>query len=285
MILGNIFKKKKGKHIVVVHDIQSGLAEGLQLGKGFKLILKLIKKVESIALNKADQIVVLTEGMRNSLNEIGVNDQIISLVPIWVDFEVIKPINEIKIDPNLLMYSGNLGSKQGLDQIIHLAMELSKDSRTKDMRIILRGDGNYKSVLESKVKELGLKNIEFKKLADKSLLSFKLSKPIIHLVPQDPNASEFAMPSKIYTLMGIGKTFIATASKNSTLDLFAKESSGFIVVTPNDPVLLKEKILTIINDPKTRKKLEQNGFNYIRENNSKETVLNEYVKLMDNKFS
>lgn len=164
--------------------------------------------------------------MRNSLNEIGVNDQIISLVPIWVDFEVIKPINEIKIDPNLLMYSGNLGSKQGLDQIIHLAMELSKDSRTKDMRIILRGDGNYKSVLESKVKELGLKNIEFKKLADKSLLSFKLSKPIIHLVPQDPNASEFAMPSKIYTLMGIGKTFIATASKNSTLDLFAKESAA-----------------------------------------------------------
>lgn len=282
--IGNLIKKRKGHHIAIVHDIQSGLADGLNLSKSLKFVLNFLRYIERKVLNKTDKIVVLTDGMRDSLLKLGVSRGKIIKIPIWVDTDLIKPIIEKKgnVDYNdeLIMYSGNLGKKQGLFQILDLAELLQKDPNTSDLKIEIRGDGNQKSELVTYAKSLNLNNVYFKDLVPKEELPYTLSKPVLHLVPQDPKTSEFAMPSKAYTLMALQKTFVATAIKGSTLYNFSKKTNAFITVPPNDVHCLKKEIVRLITDKSLKTKLEKNGREYVVKNNSKEKILNQYLSLI-----
>jgi len=278
---GNILKAKGGRHVAIVHDIQSGLADSLNLSLGLGLIIKILKYMEMKILNSTNQVVVLTQGMSDSLENIGVSSAKIIKIPIWVDTELISPERHknVTIDENLLMYSGNLGKKQGLNQLIELAEILQKDPETSHLKMMIRGEGNQKEDLVKRVKQLNLQNVNFEGLVPKSRLSRELSKPVLHLVPQDPDSSEFAMPSKTYTLMSLQKTFVATANKGSSLHKFENETNAFITVPPNEPNVMKDRIIKLLKDSKLRSELEKNGRAYIKAHHSKETILNKYLLL------
>src|SRR3546814_6950042 len=64
------------------------------------------------------------------------------------------------------LYSGNLGRKQGLDQVIDLATVLQR--RQAAVRIVVRGKGGEAGRLIEEVGRRGLGNIEFRPLVPAS---------------------------------------------------------------------------------------------------------------------
>src|SRR5215472_1179829 len=95
--LGMLARCKGGRHIAVVHDIQSGLARGLgMVGSGS--LLRLMQWCERWVLNRVDLVAVLTDEMRKQLRAAGVTSPI-EVIPIWVDTGRIWPVDTLRDGP------------------------------------------------------------------------------------------------------------------------------------------------------------------------------------------
>ncbi|WP_247891710.1 glycosyltransferase, partial [Azospirillum argentinense] len=106
------FRAPGGRHIAIVHDIQSGLAGALGMGGG--AALKAIQAVERTALNRADGIVVLSEAMADVLRDLGVRRPL-TVLPPHVDAEAIRPLPRPASTPPHLLYRSHCSTQPGRD--------------------------------------------------------------------------------------------------------------------------------------------------------------------------
>ncbi|MGE5145537.1 MAG: glycosyltransferase, partial [Candidatus Eiseniibacteriota bacterium] len=239
-LLGNLARAPGGRHIVIVHDIQSGLARGLgMLGGSLPAALQ---RLERFVLNRADLVVVLSDKMRDHLRAVGVTAPI-EIFPIWVDVDAIHPLPVNGKERPTVVYSGNFGRKQGLDQILDLAT-LLQETRP-DISIVLRGRGSQAEHLAAEVAARQLGNVRIADLVPPERLNAGLAEGDIHLVPQDPEAADFAVPSKIYNIMAAGRPFIATARPDSVLWRLQQECGGFVCVPPYDARRFSEAVTAL----------------------------------------
>jgi colanic acid biosynthesis glycosyl transferase WcaI len=274
--LGAIAKRRGGRHLAIVHDIQSGLAAGLGMvgGGGFSRIMQWC---ERLALNRTDQVIVLSLEMQAQLRAIGVTVPI-EIVPIWVDTDDIRPISSEQRRRPRVLYSGNLGRKQGLAQILAFAGELL--ARRVEVEIVLRGEGNQAEALKSEVSTRGLTNVRFATLLPRSRLSEGLAAADIHLVPQDPQGAAFAVPSKVYSIMAAGRPFVSTALPDSPLWRLQAESGAFVCVPPNDACAMADAVLALIDDETLRLELGARGRSFVEQHFSKQSVLHNLGTLL-----
>jgi len=233
---------------------------------------------ERIVLNRLDLIVVLSPAMREQLIRIGVTTPI-EVVPIWVDTDRIRPRDGTRDGGLRLLYSGNLGRKQGLGQIVALAEELQK--HRPDIEILVRGGGSHALTLAAEILTRGLTNMRLADLLPRERLCDGLCEGDIHLVPQDPEAADFAVPSKVFSIMAAGRPFVATAKPGSTLWLLQEESGGFLCVPPNDPQAFAKAVLRLADDPGVRRNLGECGRLYVEQHCAKPYVLDRFMTLVD----
>jgi colanic acid biosynthesis glycosyl transferase WcaI len=275
--LGMLARRKGGRHIAVVHDIQSGLARGLgMVGSGW--LLRLMQWCERWVLNRVDLVAVLTDAMRQQLRAAGVTSPI-EVIPIWVDTGRIWPVDTLRDGPLTILYSGNLGRKQGLGQIIALAEQLQRER--PDIQIVVRGNGNQAEPLKSEIAAKGLTNIRLTELLPPEQLSRGLAEGDIHLVPQDPEGAEFAVPSKIYSVMAAGRPFIATARPGSPLSRLQELSGAFVCAPPNDANAFAQAVLALADDAQSRAELGARGRQFVEKNFSKSKVLGDFTSLIE----
>lgn len=275
--LGMIARRSGGRHIAVVHDIQSGLARGLgMVGSGW--ILKAMQWCERRILNRVDLVAVLTDEMRQQLRAAGVTSPI-EVIPIWVDTGRIWPIEILHDGPLTILYSGNLGKKQGLGQVIALAEELQRNR--PDIQIIVRGNGGQAEALKAEIAAKGLTNIRLTDLLPPERLSQGLAEGDIHLVPQDPEGAEFAVPSKIFSVMAAGRPFIATARPGSPLSRLQQLSGAFLCSPPNDASAFAQAVLKLADDAQSRAELGARGRRFVEQNFSKSKVLGDFTSLIE----
>src|SRR3546814_4910081 len=83
VLLGIAATRRGGRHVALVHDIQSGLAGGLGMVRN-GLLLRVMRFCERLVLNRTDLVVVLTAAMRARMRALGVRVPI-EVLPIWVD--------------------------------------------------------------------------------------------------------------------------------------------------------------------------------------------------------
>ena len=274
--LGKIARRRRGRLIAVVHDIQSGLASGLGLVAS-PMIHNAMRFCERAILNRADLVVVLSWEMKVELRRIGVVRPI-EIVPIWVDTEVITPGPERTDGSPRLLYSGNLGRKQGLDQLLSMAKDLQ--AARPEVEIIFRGSGGERTAVQTKVANLGLQNIHFDDLLPPERFPNGLADGDIHLVPQDPLAAPFAVPSKIASIMAAGRAFIATANRGSALWRLRRASRAFITVPANDNSGLTNAVLTLLDNAKLRAALGRRARDFAEQHFSRARLLERFRDLL-----
>lgn len=276
VFLGWIARRRGGRHIAVVHDIQSGLAGGLgMLGSG--ALLRLIRVTERFCLNRADHLVVLSENMRKALLNLGIQRPI-TILPIWVDAAKILPLPRPQPAPPTVLYGGNLGRKQGLEQLLDLA-EVLRDERP-DVRILIRGEGSQEGSLKDSARRRGLPNLRFEPLLPLDRFNEGLVEGDVHLVPQDPDAADFAVPSKVYNIMAASRPFVATALPGSTLWALKEESHALLCVPPNNPRAFADAVIALIDDPEKRAEMGARGRAFVENKVARDIVLRRYVDLM-----
>ena len=249
---------RSSQRIAIVHDLQSGLATSLKM-TNLPGVTSLMAWLERQTLNRVHRIVTLSQAMADAIHGIGVTTPII-IIPPTVDDQLISPLPE---RPGIftLLYSGNIGRKQGLEQLIELAERIQL--RRLNVVIIIRGNGNYRAALQQSVKERSVGNIRFEPLRPVAQLSEGLADGHIHLVPQNPAGSSYAVPSKIYSIMAAGRPFICTADPGSPLDELREASDGFLICPPNKPDRFADMLEKLIKDSDERSRLGRNGRVYV----------------------
>ncbi len=275
--LGALATRRGGRHVALVHDIQSGLAAGLGMVRSTRF-LRFMQWVERQILDRTDLVIVLSKEMRDHLRDIGVVAPI-EIVPIWVDADRVRPIPARKREVLRILYSGSLGRKQGLGQILEVAAELQ--ARSVPVEILLRGTGSEAGLLARRIAELGLRNIGTGDLLPLEALSEGLADGDIHLVPQDPEAADFAMPSKVFNIMAAARPFVATAREGTSLWRLAEESGACLCVPPNDPRAFAEAIERLAGDAALRERLGARGRAFVERERSKNKVLMQFLALID----
>lgn len=269
VLLGWLARKRGGCHVAIVHDIQSGLAAGLNLlDKGY--LLSFIRMCERFCLNRADHVMALSEEMREALQGLGVKSPI-AVLPIWVDTEKIYPLPRPEGAPPTLLYSGNLGRKQGLGQLLDLAEVLQRER--PEVRILIRGNGSQGEILKRTARERGLANLRFEPLMPPERFNESLAEGDVHLIPQDPEAADFAVPSKVYSIMAAGRPCVATAKEGSTLWKLAEKTGACFCVPPGDPRACADAVIALLEDPDRRAELGRNGRAYVEDNVARDNVL------------
>jgi colanic acid biosynthesis glycosyl transferase WcaI len=274
--LGLAARQRGGLCIAIVHDIQSGLAERLGMGGG--RLGALMRMAERAMLNRVDLVVVLSAEMRDQLREIGVTTPI-DVVPLWVDTDQIQPVAPETDAAVKVLYSGNLGRKQGLGQVVAMAEQLAR--LRPEIEIILRGNGNQVETLAAEIGRLHLENVRLAELQPNEDLAKALGIGDIHLVPQNPEAAAFAVPSKVYNIMAVGRPFVATALPDSTLWRLQLQSGAFLCVPPNEPLRFAEAVLRLADDEAMRCDLGQRGRRFVEQHYAKPLVLGTLMSRLD----
>jgi len=267
--------RRGGRHIAVVHDIQSGLARGLGM-VGSHALVAVMRWCERVALNRTDLVVVLDRAMRDELRLNGVVVPI-EVMPIWVDTDRLLPVPSARRAAPVLLYSGNFGRKQGLHQLVALAERLQRER--PEVAIVLRGEGGARDALAASILAAGLTNVRFAGLLPAERLGKGLAEGDIHLVPQDPDAAAFAVPSKVFNIMAVGRPFVATALPGSPLWRMMEDSGAFLCVPPNDARALAEAALRLVDDPALAAKLGACGRQFVERHCAKPLLLGRFAML------
>lgn len=269
-LLGPLFQLPGGARGVVVHDIPSGLASGLGLLRG-GAALRLLHALERLALRGASGVIVLSEHMRIETARLGVAAPV-HVVPIWLAHQVV-PMALPPLATRRVQYSGNLGTKQGLGQLLDLAEELA--ARDTDVELLVRGAGGQLGSLRDEVVRRGLPNVRFADLVPKEQLSSALADCAVHLVPQDPGGAAFAVPSKVYNIMAARRPIVATARPGSPLELLAASSGGLVCVPPFDAEACADVLLGLLDDPARSEQMGRSGERYVERHHRRDLVLTE----------
>jgi colanic acid biosynthesis glycosyl transferase WcaI len=237
-----------------------------------------MRAVERTMLNKVDLVVVLSAEMKDQLRRIGVTTPI-DVVPLWVDTEHIRPVEPVPHPAVKVLYSGNLGRKQGLGQVVAMAEQLAR--RRPEIEIILRGNGNQAGEISAEIARRGLGNVRLAELQPNEGLATALASGDIHLVPQNPRTASFAVPSKVFNIMAVGRPFVATALPDSTLWRLQRLSGAFLCVPPDEPWSFAEAVLRLADDEQLRRELGRRGREFVEQHYAKPVILGEFMSRVD----
>ena len=241
-LLGYFYKVfKKSKTVYHIQDLQIEAAEDLNMISS-KKVLNLLYKVERFIFKKTDIISSISEKMISKIEE-KANKKVV-LFPNWSDTQFFKPLDnktELKTafgfssTDKVVLYSGAIGEKQGLESIIYAAETFKVQPEVK---FVICGTGPYKEKLIALTEKLGLNNVNFFPLQPFDKFNQFLNMADVHLVIQKAKASDLVMPSKLTTILAVGGLALITANKDSGLHaLTEKYNMGVLVEAENQEAL------------------------------------------------
>jgi len=234
-----------GKLLYHIQDLQIEAAQDLGMLSSKKLLDKLYD-IEYDILSKADYISSISEGMIDKI-KVKVDKEVL-FFPNWADTSYFFPILDrsllkvkwgYKPEDIIFIYSGAIGEKQGLENVIHAADLLKTDVSIK---FVICGSGPYRDHLMKVTKDKGLTNINFVPVQDKDKFNEFLNLGDFHLILQKHNAGDLVMPSKLTTILAVGGASIVTCSPGTSLhNVINKHNLGYII-EPDCYKLLAEVI-------------------------------------------
>ena len=238
---------KRTKLVTHIQDLQVDAAKDLGMIKN-KRFLNIMFWAEKFILRRSTAISTISPGMQRKIESKGIASSKMIMFPNWVDEHTIRPLSKeqslrkefgLRDTDKVILYSGNLGEKQGLEIILEVAKDFIAQP---DICFVITGSGGGKEKLEAGAREANLTNVKFFPLQPYNMLSALLATADVHLVLQKKSATDLVMPSKLVSILAAGGCPIVTASPGSSLhDVIEKYQAG-ILIEPENAAALKEGI-------------------------------------------
>lgn len=229
---GLLFAKLMGaKTVLHVQDYEIDAMLGLGLMDS-GVLPRLAHSIETWFMRRYDRVSTISNSMMRLAIRKGVDQRNVIFFPNWVDTEFISPdadkdhfrqLWDIPATTKVVMYSGNMGKKQGLELVLQAALALRD---RKDLLFLLVGQGAAKDDLVAQTKSMGLTNVRFEPLQDYIYLPALLVLPDVHLVVQKKGAADVVLPSKLTGILSAGGHALITAESETELGILCQQHPG-----------------------------------------------------------
>ena len=266
-----------------IQDFELDAATSLGMLPAENFLTKWAPRGESWLLARFDRVSTISKCMMNHLVQKGVSPDHILYFPNWVDTNLIFPLLEphpslrktlgIPDDKIVVLYSGNMGYKQGLDGVMAAAKELLQ---VPDILFVMCGEGAVRANLE--IGAVDLPNVRFLYLQPLEKLNQLLNMADIHILPQRADAEDLVMPSKLLGMLASGKPVIAMANPGTEIgDVI---SCVGVRVPPGDTGAFCEALLGLAYSTMERRRLGEKGRAYVCDNWSGDIVLTHFCRYL-----
>ncbi|WP_415897578.1 WcaI family glycosyltransferase [Neptuniibacter sp. QD57_21] len=208
--------------VMHIQDFEVDAMFGLGMGKQ-GLFQRVARYVESWLLQRFDVVSSISFSMLENARSKGVEEQKLLFFPNWSDTEFITPeVDGSSIrndwgyfqDDKVILYSGNIGQKQGLEVVLDAAKHFQSDPKVK---FLIIGSGAYADTLKMMASNMGLQNLQFKPLQPWEDIPAILSMADVHLVVQKKGAADAVLPSKLTNILSVGGHALVTAELHTEL--------------------------------------------------------------------
>lgn len=134
----------------------------------------------------------------------------------------------------LVIYSGNLGKKQGLDILLDAAERLRHDRAPCRVTFVIAGEGAAAADLRQRIEAESLP-VRLLPLQPEEMFRAMLTDADVSLVTQQKGSGALFFPSKLLTLLSAGCPVITVADEESELAKAVNEGGFGKNVLPGDP--------------------------------------------------
>ncbi|HAV7602185.1 TPA: colanic acid biosynthesis fucosyltransferase WcaI [Escherichia coli] len=254
-----------------------GMAGNGRAGK----VAKLASAFERSGLHNVDNVSTISRSMMNKACEKGVASEKVIFFPNWSEVSRFREVPETLVmalrqrlglpdERKIILYSGNIGEKQGLESVITAAEQL----REQPWLFAIVGQGGGKARLEKMVAERGLDNVKFLPLQSYEDLPALLAIGDCHLVIQKRGAADAVLPSKLTNILAVGGNAVITAEPQTELGQLCLDNPGIAVcVTPESVPSLVDGIEQALKMPKRNTVARA----WAERSLDKEHVLNQFI--------
>ncbi|EKY5002057.1 colanic acid biosynthesis fucosyltransferase WcaI [Citrobacter amalonaticus] len=254
-----------------------GLAGNGKTGK----VAQLATAFERSGLHNVDNVSTISRSMMNKAQAKGVAAEKVIFFPNWSEVARFQNVNDDEVislrqqlglpdDKKIILYSGNIGEKQGLENVIAAAEQL----REQPLVFAIVGQGGGKARLEKMARERGLHNVLFFPLQPYEALPALLKMGDCHLVVQKRGAADAVLPSKLTNILAVGGNAVITAEPETELGQLCDRYAGIAVcVEPESVDALVAGITMALTMPKNNTVARE----YAERTLDKENVLRQFM--------
>ncbi|EPG4957710.1 TPA: colanic acid biosynthesis fucosyltransferase WcaI [Citrobacter amalonaticus] len=254
-----------------------GLAGNGKTGK----VAQLATAFERSGLHNVDNVSTISRSMMNKAQAKGVAAEKVIFFPNWSEVARFQNVNDDEVislrqqlglpdDKKIILYSGNIGEKQGLENVIAAAEQLHE----QPLVFAIVGQGGGKARLEKMARERGLHNVLFFPLQPYEALPALLKMGDCHLVVQKRGAADAVLPSKLTNILAVGGNAVITAEPETELGQLCDRYAGIAVcVEPESVDALVAGITMALTMPKNNTVARE----YAERTLDKENVLRQFM--------
>jgi colanic acid biosynthesis glycosyl transferase WcaI len=270
----------------VVFWVQDLYSLGLrELGSGrSSLSERVVAAVERWCLRSADAVVVIHERFRDTLVQtMGVRAQNVTVVRNWshvgdgavVDRDATRAALGWARDEFIVLHAGNMGVKQGLENVVDAAREVGPDSK---VRFVLLGDGNQRDHLVAL--GAGVPAVSFVgSLPDDDFLQALGSADAL-LVNERAGVAGMAVPSKLTSYFSTGLPVIAATDPGSVTESEVELAEAGPVVAAGDPAALLAAAEALAADARSAARWGANGLRFRSERLTDRASFDTFTQLL-----
>lgn len=253
---------------------QSGVSGG-------RRVASLVRAVECRVARGASMIGIVAQGFRDYLEEEGISSDRIMRLRNWArwtqpTWDPEETRARFRLHRPFVLHAGNMGSKQGLGNVLRAAQVLADANIT----VVLAGDGNRREWLESQVRDMQLPNVAFVDPQPPGPYESLLSAAEVLLLNQGREVVDMSLPSKLTSYFAAGRPIIAAVSPKSEAAQEVSNARAGIIVEPDNPRALAEAVVDLVHEPGLRERLGGSGRAYAHSELLAERALPRYEDLV-----
>ncbi len=249
---------------LIFQDLMAPAARQSGIGGGAR-VAGVTGAVERWATARARSVAIASESFRPYLLDIGVDERRIVELPNWshlgtptADRAVTRDRLGWPADCTVVLHAGNMGLKQGLEQIIEAARRA--DSLGIPVIFVLMGEGSQRKALEVEAREID--RLQFLSFQPEDEVPNILAAADVLLVSERATVIDMSLPSKLTSYFAAGRPIVAAVPPDGSTAREIERSGAGIVVPIGDADELNAAVARLTADPEWAASLGAAGDRY-----------------------
>lgn len=276
--------RRRPRIVLWTQDLYSlGVAE---TGTAHRALARVMEQCEGLAARSADGVVAIHETFKSYIsNTLDVSTPYVEVIRNWTHLPPALEIDRAKVradlgwdaDDVIVLHAGNMGVKQGLENVINAAALAAKNASR--VRFILLGDGSQRARLKLLAKNVA--NLQFVDPLPGEAFQAALASADILLLNEANGVEGMSVPSKLTSYFAAGNPVLAATGSNSASALEIATAGAGLRVDAGMPASLLAAAELIAADPAMAERMGTAGENYRREHLSAAAAITHFEEYLE----